>query len=63
MFAVADSKSAHDLILSAQLVSFANIENSELIQKVDGGHQGFDSTDGDEIGLEINNWLNQSQQD
>ena len=59
-FAVADAKTAHGLILSAQLVSFSNIENSDLVKKVDEGHQGFDTTDGDEIGTEISDWHTQS---
>lgn len=60
-FAVSDSATSHDLLISTALVDLTAPANSRLVTKIQGGHQSFAVTVATDIQTAITNWSAQLQ--
>jgi mono/diheme cytochrome c family protein len=56
LFATEDMAFSHDVILSFGLVDLRDPANSAMVQKLEGGHQGFDQTVTDQVRNAIQTW-------
>lgn len=56
LHSVPESEIAHDVMISFGLVNLRDPDNSEIVQKLEGGHNGFDQAFTDRVRQAVRDW-------